>query len=62
MFSGQGSELEAGHGDLNGVLRKLSRVSTAALGVAEMPEKAMTLALLIERALTASAGVRHVAA
>ncbi|KAL8255531.1 hypothetical protein R6Q59_030598 [Mikania micrantha] len=62
MFSGQGSEFEAGHGDLNGVLRKLFRVSMEDSGEEDMPEKAMTLQLLIDRALMASAGVRQLAA
>ncbi|KAI3797954.1 hypothetical protein L1987_33219 [Smallanthus sonchifolius] len=62
MLSGQGLESEAGHEDLNGVLRKLSRVSMAVFGEEDMPEKVMTLQLLIDLALTASEGVRQVVA
>ncbi|KAI3821311.1 hypothetical protein L1987_08875 [Smallanthus sonchifolius] len=53
MLSGQGLESEAGHGDLNGVLM-------AVFGEEDMPEKAMTLQLLIDLALTASEGVRRI--
>ncbi|GER49126.1 lipid-transfer protein [Striga asiatica] len=62
ISSGQGSDPEAGQGDLNGVSRKAERISYAASGAVDMPETARTLQLLMDRALRASAGVRHVAA
>ncbi|KAI3799994.1 hypothetical protein L1987_35300 [Smallanthus sonchifolius] len=52
MLFGLGLESEAGHGDLNEVLMAVS-------GEEEMLEKAMTLQLLIDLALTASGGVRQ---
>ncbi len=47
---GQGSDFEAGHGDLKGVLSQVSRISMAELGEVDMPETARTLELLMERA------------
>lgn len=53
---------DAGHGDLKGVLSQVLRISMADSGVEDIPETAMTLQLVMDLALRASAGVRHVAA
>lgn len=53
---------EAGQGDLKGVLMKVLRISMAVSGGVDFPETARTLALLIDRAFTASSTVRQVAA
>lgn len=62
MSSGQGLLSEAGHGDLKGVFSQASRISKADTGGVDIPEKEMTLELLMDRALMASAALRHVAA
>lgn len=62
ISSGQGFDSDAGHGALNGVLSHESRISIADSGAVDMPDTARTLELLMDRALTASEGERHVAA
>lgn len=47
---GQGSELEAGQGDLNGVLSHVDRISIASSGEVDLPERDRTFELLIDRA------------
>lgn len=52
----------AGHGDLNGVFSHVSTISIAVSSEVYLPETARTFELLMDLALTASEGVRHVAA